>query len=188
MRDHDIRWIGRSSLTALRTGGVNRKELPWDHSSWDPEVIPTLLKKLASRTDEDVSDLGADRPIPLPRYADSAGDIHGEDGNAITQPVAVDGCGGQVPLAIKIDCSPWCVSTTAEWTAKPAAQPCPAGTGQLPEYTESRIKNDRQLKQGVKEGSKEDGIAADQNVLTAKREHQRGRPQKEKDQQTSGVT
>ena len=90
-----------------------------------------------------------------------------------------------MPLAIKTDCSPWCVSTTAEWTAKPAEQPCPAGTGQLPEFTESRIKDDRQLKQGVKEGTKEDGIAADQNVLTAKREHQCGRPQKEKDQQTS---
>ena len=46
MRDHDIRWIGQSSLTALRTGGVNRKELPGNHSSWDPEVSPTLLNKI----------------------------------------------------------------------------------------------------------------------------------------------
>ena len=46
MRDHGIRWIGQSSLTALRTGGVNRKELPGNHSSWDPEVSPTLLNKI----------------------------------------------------------------------------------------------------------------------------------------------
>ena len=134
---------------------------------------------------EDVSGLSADRPTPLPRYADPAGDIHGEDGNAIAQPIAVDGCGGQVPLSIKMDNSPWCVTTTAEWTAKPPEKPCPAVTGQLPECAEGRINADRQLTQGVKEGSKEDGIAADQDVLTAKREHQRGRPQNEKDQQAS---
>ena len=46
MRDHDIRWIGQSSLTALCTGGVNRKELPGNHSFWDPEVSPTLLNKI----------------------------------------------------------------------------------------------------------------------------------------------
>ena len=74
--------------------------------------------KLHNSAGEDVSVLGADWPTPLPRYADPAGDIHGEDGNAITQPIAVDGCGGQVPLSIKMDNSPWCVTTTAEWTAK----------------------------------------------------------------------
>ena len=49
MRDCDIRWICQSSLAALRTGGVNRKELPWDHCSWDPEVIPTLLNKIQNK-------------------------------------------------------------------------------------------------------------------------------------------
>ena len=68
---------------------------------------------------------------------------------------------------------------------KPPEKPRPAVTGQLPKCAEGRINDDRQLKQGVKEGSKEEGIATDQDVLTAKREHQRGRPQNGKDQQAS---
>ena len=124
---------------------------------------------------KDGAERGAHQPIPLPSYADSAGDIRNEGDKVLTQPVVVDGCGGQAAPVIRTDCSPWCVSTTAVWTAKPAEQSGTCGSGQPPEFTESRIKDGEQLKQCNKEGTKEDDRADDIETLTVGEGHQGGR-------------
>ena len=124
---------------------------------------------------KDGAERGDHQPIPLPSYADSAGEFLNEGDKVLTQPVVVDGCGEQAAPVIRTDCSPWCISTTAVWTAKPAEQSGTCVSGQLSEFAESRIKDGEQLKQRNKEGIKEDDRADDIETLTVGEDHQGGR-------------
>ena len=75
--------------------------------------------------------------IPLPSYVEPAEELLSESDKVLTQPVVVDGCGEQVAPVIRTECSPWRVSPTAVWTAKPGEQSGICGSDQLSEIAES---------------------------------------------------
>ena len=113
--------------------------------------------------------------IPLPSHVEPAEEFLNESDKVLTQPVVVDGCGEQVAPVIRTECSPWRVSPTAVWTAKPGEQSGICGSGQLSEIAESRIRNGEQLKQSSKEGIDEDDRTDDIETLTFGEDHQGGR-------------
>ena len=93
---------------------------------------------------------------PLPSYAESTEDLQNKNNKVPTQPVVVDGCGEHAAPGFKTECSPWKISPTAVWTAKPEEQSDIRNPEQLPERTECRIRDGEQLKQNSKEGIGED--------------------------------
>ena len=79
--------------------------------------------------------------IPLPSYAESTEDLRNESNKVPTQPVVVDGCGEQVAPGFKTECSPWRISPTAVWTAKPGEQSGICGPDQKVQSAESEMEN-----------------------------------------------
>ena len=124
---------------------------------------------------KDSTKSGDHSTIPLPSYAEPAEELLNESDKVLTQPVVVDGCGEQVAPVIKTECSPWRVSPTAVWTAKPGEQSGICGSDQLSEIAESRIRDGEQLKQSSKEGIDEDDRTDDIETLTFGEGHQGGR-------------
>ncbi len=132
----------------------------------------------------------ADRPTPVPRHTDPSGDIHDNGHDALPQPVAVDGCGGPVPLAAKSNGDPWAVTTTAEWTDKPlnpSGAPCPPPEELSPEKSRDGTNDGGQLiKQIAKGMRKEEVTTADQVTLGAKVKQYGDCPQNDKEQPPNG--
>ena len=129
------------------------------------------------------------RPTPVPKYTAPSGDTHDNGHDALPQPVAVDGCGGPVPLAVKGNSDPWPVTTTAEWTDKPlnpAGEPRPLAEELSPEKSGDGTNDRGRLKQIVRGMGKEEVTAADQVTLGTKVKQYGDCPQNEKEQPANG--